>query len=63
MKLETKQSLYFVLVIILVIGGLSVMMIHTGLPWQKGIPIKIGGWTMFWIGTVIFNKHFKLNDQ
>lgn len=62
MKLETKQSLYFVLVIILVLVGLSIMMINTGLPWQQGVPIKIGGLIMFWIGTVIFNKHFKINE-
>jgi len=61
MKLETKLGLYFIAAVILIIGGLSILMIHTGLPWQQGVPIKIGGIILFAIGVKIYNKHFKKN--
>jgi hypothetical protein len=62
MKLETRISLYFVIMTILILGGLSVLLYHTGLPFKYGIPIKIGGIILFWLGTLIFKKHFSLNE-
>lgn len=62
MKLETKLGIYFILTVLSIIVGLSVVLYHTGLPWQQGIPIKFGGLLLFYIGTRIFNKHFKINE-
>jgi len=60
MKLETKLGIYFVITLFTVVIGLSTMMYHTGLPWQKGIPIKLVGLLIFYIGIRIYRKHFKI---
>lgn len=58
MKLETKLGLYFILVIILVLIGLSMMMYPTNLPIVSAIIVKVLGLISTAIGLKIFAKHF-----
>ncbi|NRB84945.1 MAG: hypothetical protein HRU49_14430 [Winogradskyella sp.] len=62
MKLEIKLAIYFILSVILILGGLSVMLYSTDLELKFEIPIKLGGLLLFGIGAKIFNKHFKINN-
>ena len=62
MKLETKLGIYFIIALICMLGGLSVMMWPTGLVWQTGVPLKVGGIILFGVGTIVYNKHFKYNE-
>jgi len=72
MKLETKLGIYAVTSIIMILAGLSVLLYSfefysfeskelDTLTVLSTIATKAIGVTMFWIGSKIYSKHFKLN--